>query len=88
MKKKKFNGKLVLNKKTIANLNSKELDNLRGGTGDPPPTIIQICESQVICGGTEGGTECATDTGCETNNCFSINICQKTVGGESECICS
>ncbi|MCD4665287.1 MAG: class I lanthipeptide [Bacteroidales bacterium] len=59
MKKKKFNEKLVLNKKTVANLNAKELDNLRGGTEDPPPTIIQICESNVICNATgEGESKC------------------------------
>lgn len=38
MKKKKFNKKLVLNKKTIANLTTKELDNLKGGGGDEEPT--------------------------------------------------
>jgi len=35
MKKKNFNKKLVLNKETVAHLETQEMDNLRGGTYNP-----------------------------------------------------
>lgn len=46
MKTKGFNKKLVLNKKTIANLEEKEMGSARGGqeTGNP-----YICETHLRC---------------------------------------
>ena len=51
MKKQKFNAKLKLNKESIANLNSSEMDNVKGGHN---MTIYYSCNpncpsSPVIC---------------------------------------
>ena len=46
MKTKKFNKKLVLNKKTIAHLSDDKLIKLKGGMNTPPSSI---CGTQ--CGG-------------------------------------
>lgn len=40
MKIKKFNKKLSLNKKTIVNLEDRELKNVNGGGDKPPNSII------------------------------------------------
>ena len=44
MKPKKFNKRLSLNKKTIADLNNGQLDNVKGGlTQEPCPGTIEPC---------------------------------------------
>jgi len=43
MKYKKFEKKLALSKKTIANLNTMEMTLLRGGDFDPGPIISKTC---------------------------------------------
>jgi len=62
MKTKKFNKRLSLNKKTIANLSIGEQARLRGGNRPPPP----YSEEPTYCGATyEGTCGCGTDTcGC------------------------
>ena len=58
MKKKKFNRKLVLNKKTVAQLNVEELNNLKGGTGEVTPGTC-YCPSIIFCKDTgEGESVC------------------------------
>lgn len=46
MKKKNFSKKLVLNKKTIANLPKENMDSIRGGS---IPTVLDICFSRSLC---------------------------------------
>jgi natural product precursor len=41
MKNKNFNKKLVLNKKTIVDLDNTEMNNLRGGVETETPTICR-----------------------------------------------
>jgi hypothetical protein len=43
MKSKKFNNKLSLNKNTVANLNTADMDHAKGG-GDVP-TFAPLCET-------------------------------------------
>jgi len=78
MKTKKLDGKLKLNKKTVANLNGSMMGNVNGGgtiviglTQDPscalPQTECPQCTLQT-CG-------CGTTNTCETQACMTCDIC-------------
>lgn len=54
MKKKNFNKKLNLSKKTVANLSNSQMNRLVGGN-DPPVTYTRIVTE---CPQTTGGTFC------------------------------
>lgn len=58
MKTKRFNKQLALNKKTIANLEEKEMDSARAGqeTGNP-----YICETHLRCPSPVSITDCYSD---------------------------
>jgi bacteriocin-like protein len=63
MKKVKFNGKLSLNKETIANLNNNELNNVKGGAEDTkgPNCVINTkasCGSCGVCPTTDLWSDC------------------------------
>jgi hypothetical protein len=66
MKTKKFKQKLSLQKTTVANLNNPEMNNAKGGTGNPPMTTTDHpycpdtrypCDT---CDNCTGGPSCQT----------------------------
>ena len=61
MKTKKINTKLVLNKKTVANLGFDEMDVLRGGAISPCTRVDQTCERA-----------CLTDVTCFPHTCSCV----------------
>jgi hypothetical protein len=63
MKKVKFNGKLSLNKETIANLNNDNLENIKGGAG---PTGSCSCDCTKTCPCTNMESACKTTS---VNDC-------------------
>ena len=73
MKKKKFNKKLSLNKESIANLNSSELDNVKGGHN---LTVYNSCNPNCNTNNTICRTcECPPETfNCEITN-YPMNTC-------------
>ncbi len=87
MKTKKFNSKLSLNKKTIANLNNHELNYVRGGDTAPSAckcdSEIAICQPTGACTATCGETDewctnqytCAPRATCEGFTCKFPNTC-------------
>ena len=50
MKSKKFKKTLSLNKKTIVDLNDKEMNDVKGGTNDAPPPPSLYGSAIVFCG--------------------------------------
>lgn len=50
MKQKKVDNKLVLNKETIASLDEKMLNDMRGGTGTLTQYCTSPCDSAMDCG--------------------------------------
>jgi hypothetical protein len=64
MKTKKFNKKLALNKKTVADLNGSDMDYAHGG-GIPPCELTQghsTCPTaDISCGGTCAASECQSE---------------------------
>lgn len=65
MKRTELNLKLVLNKKTIANLENSAMNIVRAGAVDPPPPTF-ICPLKTF-------TECYTD--CCTSVCYDTAEC-------------
>jgi hypothetical protein len=66
MKKVKFEGKLSLNKETIAKLNQNQMGNVRGGDGTND--AVQGANSYYLCSNT------GLRTRCESKSCHGI-IC-------------
>jgi hypothetical protein len=82
MKEKNFKQNLLLNKKTVANLNNNEKKNLKGGFIVYPTSYVGSFCYTCNCAG--GGSEtcatvcgtCATDCGtCDTCTCLNDNTC-------------
>jgi hypothetical protein len=69
MKQKKFNKKLILNKKTIANLNNGEMKDVNGGKDDISNSLCITCFTcDTDCGATCFGVTCPTRTGTPQSN--------------------
>jgi hypothetical protein len=70
MKTKKFNKRLALNKKTIADLNNSQMDAVYGGDlGSKPFTVC--CPTELTCFNSCGGTACESV-------CNSLPCCDHT----------
>ena len=72
MKAKKFNKKLLLNKKTVANLNNDKMSGVRGG----------MYTVQLTC-----GAFCDTDFTCEDLTVCGVCWTQRPTVCESNCSC-
>jgi hypothetical protein len=77
MKPKKVEKKLFLNKKTVADLNNRQMTHLRGGiaTGD----TVEVCCYTKTCHCTDSCNTCYTD--CDQDSCEICTLCTRPVTG-------
>lgn len=74
MKTKKFSRKLMLNKKTVANLNGSMMGKVHGGEGDSQTPANSCCMGPTDCPNCTQTCYCPTEVTCAT--CVTCQTCR------------